>query len=83
VAEAVEADLDAVGVEADGGVELEAGGDGRAWAGDGAGREGDDAGRRIAGEVVPAVWATPSTATRIDPPTGFLISRRQGAKLAP
>jgi hypothetical protein len=43
VAEALDVDLEAVGVEADGHVELEAGGDGGGGRGDVAGLEGDEA----------------------------------------
>ena len=51
MAEALEVDLQAVGVEADGDVELEAGGDGLAGGGDVAGLEGDDAGGVVDGVV--------------------------------
>ena len=47
VAEALDVDLELVGVEADGHVELEAGGDDGAGGGDVASSEGDDAGRVI------------------------------------
>src|SRR5262245_36762516 len=49
VAETLNADLQAVAVEADGDIELEAGGDGRGGGGDVAGQEGDDAGGVVHG----------------------------------
>src|SRR5262245_61254042 len=51
VAEGLEVDLQAVGVKADGDVELKTGGDRLADAGNMAGLEGDDAGRVVDGVV--------------------------------
>ena len=83
MAEALDVDLELVGVEADGHVELEAGGDGVAGGGDVAGEEGDEAGGVVDGVGGAGVCSMPATATRTVPATGFLMSRVQGLKAEP